>query len=265
MTLHTIPLEPKGGPINDPMEYAHFKIDCLDFIMSYLGSHKKPALEKQILSTWQEASEFAFVACHHLHDDSNRIHNKFGAWVFCTIHLKNPHTIRSTGSFNTVIALILSQRLQVELLRMVVLECLDRCGDLSLRQMLGQKYAVYNPPLKLLYLDSTLLDPTTNFLMWRWLCLIASCFEDGLIIQVLHDYVANHFNDPATVAEHLYMGQSFNFCTDLDRYQMRYDKDFLVRYGVDLADIEYTNNGQSYEDTKMYIEQMIAEKDKWPS
>lgn len=261
-SIANLPLEVLGGPKTNPREYASYKVDCLHFVMNHLTPHKAEPDPSNLLKTWQAAGE--------LYDDnsvlqySNTVKEKFGTWVFIALYLKNKHTIENTGACNTITSFFAAQRLQVELLRMVALDLIEREGRSATAEKVRQKYDIQHIPFDALYLDSTYFEPASNLLMWRWLCLITSCYDENVIKTILHHYIGNVFVSPQVVAEHLYTGPQIAFDDLLECYISRYERDFLVRYNIELFDEKEINPQTKTPDSAIFISQLINEKNQWP-
>lgn len=254
-----LPVEPLGGKTAHPSEYADYKVACLSFIMDYVGKFKPPISHKNILLTWEDAEDMLRSLPTQLMEN-NHINQMFPVWVYIAVHLKNRHTIEHTGAYNITTALQLVPRIQVELLRMVVMQLIAYHGEGNVRRIFKDTYGVDNPPLDLFDLDSTLLHPAGHLLMWYWLSAVACCFEENAIIRILDYYVSTEFGSRTIVAEHLYKGTKVCFCSMLDLYETYWDKDFLVRFGIrtnDTFDSSYTSQD--------LINMITSEKSKWPN
>lgn len=257
------PPEPMKGLRFNPHDYADYKFECVNFLKKHVLIHRPKYSEEYIIDN--------IMASYQLVADNpvlvmkpNRIQRDFGLWFFFALYTRNTHTISSTGACNITLAGMITQRTQVELLRMVVLELIESKGIQATRLMLNREVGVKEIPFDAFLLDSTVLEPSINLLMWYWLCLVASCFPEQQIKELLDNHIKKEFTDTSTVAEYIYDAGQVNFDDNLERYLSRYEQDYMMQYGVDLSNIEHLAQEGDLE-TSSFIKQLLSVKEKWPN
>lgn len=257
------PTEPMIGLRCNPKDYGDYKSECVSFLKNHVLIHKPKYSEEHIIANLM--ASFQLVADNPvLVMKPNRIQRDFGLWVFVALYIRNAHTISSTGAYNITLAGMIAQRTQVELLRMVVLELIESKGIHETRLMLNREIGVKEIPFDAFLLDSTLLEPSINLLMWYWLCLVASCFPDQKIKELLDSHIQKEFTDTSIVAEYIYDAGQVNFDDNLERYLSRYEQDYMMQYGLDLSNIEHLGQAGNLE-TSSFINQLLSVKAKWPN
>lgn len=261
------PLEPIGGVTSDPIALGDYKVSCLYQAIMYLAPHKPHWSDEQILEQIHTASAlFDFIPTNKLFE-KNFVTQLFPVWVFIAVHLKSPHTLMHTGSKNGYHAIFLAQRLQLEILRRVVLKIIDHYGQDYITRRMMESHKIHHIPFELFGLHSTYLPATERQLLWYWLCMVASCFTQKTLINLVQDHVATEFTDKSVVADHLYTGEYISVCSILDTYVYEVDRTYLLRFGIELppGGGRLTDELSNTINPGSALAQIISEKQRWPT
>lgn len=266
----SIPREPSDTKSHKLSEFGEYKVACLHHLMNYLTPHKRVPSDEAILLNCR-ACESLLSNLNPKLFEPNNISLNFPVWVYIAVHLRNNHTLANTGSVNGYISLFLVQRLQVELLRMVLQEILGYYGEDAFCKKIADKHDITEEMIDILDIDSTKVTLAMNYHMWCWMCLMADAFEPATIKRLLGMYISEEFISKSAVAEHLYTGgPDVSFGSNLDKYMSYLDNCYLVKYGVGMNSHEnYSPDAPELYDTdfqsKFFLKHIIDEIEIWPN
>lgn len=270
-----VPTPPKPNKFANPDEFAKYKVDCLRYVMDFLQPYKDYGTDEQMIKNANYVKN-VLANCDFFPEmfHYKNVHNHFPLWVFIAIHLKNPHTLKYTGSKNGHISIFLAKCVQLEILREVVVGYIETWGKDSISQMLFEDYQITDIPFEAFYYNTTLLAHEVRHELWHWFCLILSYCDETNIIKIINQIVSTKFTSRQNVAHYLCTGELDYFSTLLDQYFTCLDRTYLVSMGIKTHTVVTTDpeTGEKiYQevpiDTKNnpIIAKIAEEIDKWPS